>query len=343
MRIRLPFCLLATLLASCFAAVAPAHANTSAATFVSHNGNDANANPNLCAIDTPCKTLGVALSVTSLGGVVACLDSTFSFGPLTINQDVTIDCNESYGAIFTQGVGIQINATGKVVLRGLTIYSPPGFNGTVGIDVKANGYVSIEKCKVFGFQTTNGSGAGIYIEVVSQVEIRDSVIESNAGAGVGVIGSSGDVILKIQGSTITGNAGGVVLKPSGSEVVAAAIDDSRIDKNIGAGLRADGTAGGTVTVSAANSSFSLNGGGGVNAVTNSSGNVALNLNHDLIASNGAVGVQANGGLSVVTVGSSTLANNGAAWSVIGGATLLSFQNNQVTGPTGTVPSPAFFQ
>jgi hypothetical protein len=55
-------------------------------------------------------------------------------------------------------------------------------------------------------------------------------------------------------------------------------------------------------------------------------------------------VPARGGSSAaVTVGRSILSSNGSAWNALGGATLQSYQNNQVTGTTGTPPSPISFQ
>jgi Right handed beta helix region len=348
MRIQLPLCLMAAVMASGFAAVAPANAAiTSALTFVSgQTGSDANANStNLCSQATPCKTLSAALNVTSAGGVLSCLDTTTTFGAVVISSDVTIDCSGTYGAIFASGfAGVRINSTAKVVLRGLTIYSAGGSNGTVGVDIVANAIVSIEKCKIFGFTTAGSqSGAGVYVESPAEVDIRDSVIESNAGAGVGVIAASGDVKLKIQDSTINNNAGGIALKPSGGASVEAAIVRTHVDKNIGGGLRADSTNGGFVTVSAADSSFSLNGANGVNAVSNGSASVTVNLAHDLIASNGLTGVQSNGAFATVTVSGSTLGDNAQAWSIVSGASLLSYQNNQVTGPTGSTPGAASFQ
>jgi hypothetical protein len=112
-------------------------------------------------------------------------------------------------------------------------------------------------------------------------------------------------------------------------------------------VRIDGTGGGPITATISDSTVSFNGGNAVNAISGASGNVLVNLTNDIIASNGASGVQANqssGGSAIVTVSRTTLSNNSsAAWSSVGGGTLLSFKNNEVTGPTGTTPSPATFQ
>ena len=72
----------------------------------------------------------------------------------------------------------------------------------------------------------------------------------------------------------------------------------------------------------------------------------MNLIRNVIASNGLAGVQSNqsnGGNASVTVSQSMLSSNGSAWSIVGGATLLSYQNNEVTGTIGTPTSPASIQ
>ena len=76
------------------------------------------------------------------------------------------------------------------------------------------------------------------------------------------------------------------------------------------------------------------------AVSGPSGNVKVDLTRVVIANNNGAGVQSNngtGGTAIVTVGQSMLSNNTTAWSPVGTAQLLSFQNNQVTGPVGTAP------
>src|SRR5262249_31018035 len=101
----------------------PARALTDSETWVSGAGDDMNT-VNLCRRTAPCKTFGAALSVTTDGGIVSCLDPSITVGPLNIAQSVTIDCRESQGLVFTTGNGINITASGiSVVLKGLSIYS----------------------------------------------------------------------------------------------------------------------------------------------------------------------------------------------------------------------------
>ena len=158
---------------------------------------------------------------------------------------------------------------------------------------------------------------------------------------------SGTVAVKIQETNINNNQAGVLSKPTGGATVNMSIDHSLIDANVGGAMKIDGTGGGSSNVSVNDTSLSLNGGAGANGVSGASGNVAIDMMRDTITKNGGAGVQANisgGGTSTVTVGESMLSNNASAWQALNGASLLSYKNNQVTGPVGTGPSgQAFFQ
>jgi hypothetical protein len=182
--------------------------------------------------------------------------------------------------------------------------------GLVGIQANTAARVIIEKCDIFGFST----------------------------AGVSATPSAGNTMqVKIQETTINNNGTGVSSKPTGGATVNISIDHSWIDSNSG-GMKIDGTGGGASNVAANDSSFSLNTNNGTNAVSGPSGNVTMDLMRDTLAKNGGAAVQGNvsgGGTSSVTVGDSMLSNNGSAWQALNGASVLSYKNNQVTGPVGT--------
>ena len=124
-------------------------------------------------------------------------------------------------------------------------------------------------------------------------------------------------------------------------MVHAAVERTHADENTGGGMRIDGTGGGSSNVAVTDSSLSLNGSNGLNAVSGPSGTVKVDLTRDVIADNAGNGVQssnASGGTATVTVGQSILSNNASAWSIVSTGQLLSFGNNQVTGPAGTGPT-----
>ena len=106
------------------------------------------------------------------------------------------------------------------------------------------------------------------------------------------------------------------------------------DSNTGEGLRVDGTAAsGAINTTLADSTASLNSGNGIDAVSGP-GNATVDIMRVVAASNGSAGIQSNqssGGTASVTVGGSVIYGNNVALEAIGGASLLTYANNQVTG------------
>ena len=294
-------------------AIAPAHAQATR-TWISGVGDDVNP----CSRTAPCKTWPGAISKTATGGEIDALDPG-GFGAVTITKSITLDGGGGQVASIlvsgTNGVNVSAGATGVVILRNLRLNGilNSGSPGLTAVAVNSAATVIIEKCDIFGFSS----------------------------AGVTVLPSSGTVQVKIQETNINNSGIGLSAKPTGGATVNVSIDHSFIDSNTGGGLKIDGTGGGPVNVAINDSSVSLNASNGTNAVSGPSGSVTMDLTRVTLAKNGGAAVQANisgGGTSMVTVGESMLSNNGSAWQALNGASLLSYKNNQVTGPVGTGPS-----
>jgi hypothetical protein len=303
--------LLSTFLGALFVvglAVAPAQAQATR-TWVSGVGDDANP----CSRTAPCKTFPGAISKTATGGEIDVLDPG-GFGTVNITKSITFDGGGGQVASILAAPGINainINAAGGVIiLRNLRIN---GAGGTTGVAINSAAKVIIEKCDIFGF-----TGAAVQVSV-----------------------SSATLQLKVQESTLNNNGGGVTSKPSGGATVTASIERTHADGNSGSGVKVDGTSGGSSNVAITDSSLSLNGSTGLNAVSGPSGTVKVDLTRDVMANNSGAGLQssnASGGTSTVTVGQSMLSNNTTAWSIVSSGQLLSYGNNQVTGPVGTGPT-----
>jgi hypothetical protein len=304
--------LLSALLGTLFVAglaIAPAHAQATR-TWVSGVGDDANP----CSRTAPCKTWPGAISKTAAGGEIDALDPG-GFGTVTITKSITFDGGGGQVASIlsspgVNGVNVSAQATDVIILRNLRIN---GAGGATGVQINTAAKVNIEKCDIFGFATS-----GITVAP----------------------GSATTVLVGIQETTLNNNSVGVSSKPTGGATVNMSINHAFIDLN-GGGIKIDGTGGGSSNVAINDSSISLNAGNAVNGVSGASGNVAIDMMRDIVTKNGSAGVQANisgGGTSSVTVGESILSNNGSAWQALNGASLLSYKNNQVTGPVGTGPT-----
>ena len=308
--------LLSALLGALFVvglAIAPAHAQATR-TWISGVGDDANP----CSRTAPCKTFAGAISKTTAGGEIDVLDPG-GFGALTITKAITLDGGGGQVASIlvsgTNGINISAGASDVVILRNLRFNGiiQSGSAGVIGVAINSAAKVIIEKCDIFGFSS----------------------------AAIDAVPSTGTLALKVQETTLNNNAGGITIKPSGGAIVNGAVERTHIDANTGAGMRVDGTGGGSSNVAVTDSSLSLNGSNGLSAVSGPSGNVKVDLTRVVLANNAGSALQSSnstGGTSMVTVGQSMLSNNATAWSIVSSGQLLSYGNNQVTGPVGTGPT-----
>src|SRR5271165_6931034 len=103
------------LAASLFSLGVIAHAQATR-TWVSGVGDDANP----CSRTAPCKTFAGAISKTTAGGEIDCLDPG-GFGALTITKSITIDCAAGQvGSVLvagTNGFNVVANAGDVVIIR----------------------------------------------------------------------------------------------------------------------------------------------------------------------------------------------------------------------------------
>jgi hypothetical protein len=151
----------------------------------------------------------------------------------------------------------------------------------------------------------------------------------------------------VQDTTILNNATGLLIRPTGGIAANVELRRLRIDNNTGEGLRVDGTGGsGAIKATLADSTASHNVSNGIDAV-GGPGNATLDVMRMVVISNGAAGIQSNqaSGTASVTVGSSVIYDNAIGMQATGGASLLSYGNNQVTGnaSNGSFTGPASLQ
>src|ERR1700730_2740754 len=118
-------------------ASAPAHAQASR-TWVSGVGDDANP----CSRTAPCKTFAGAISVTTAGGEINCLDPG-GFGAVTITKAISIICESDEAGVLAAG------ATDVVFLKGLD-FEGLG-TGLIGINFTSGAALHVENCIIHGF------------------------------------------------------------------------------------------------------------------------------------------------------------------------------------------------
>jgi hypothetical protein len=257
-------------------------------------------------------TFAAAMAGTLPGGEIDVLDPG-DFGPLIITRAISIyNVALGVGGIVpgpaTSGIVINAGVKDVVNLRGL-IFDGATASGTSGIVFNSGAGLNMENCVIQGF-----SGPGI--------------------AFLPGVGSASTAHFSTQNTQVYNNAVGVLIKPTGGIATDVALHGITIDNNNGGGLRADGTGGsGAVSVAVSDSWVSFNVDNGLTAVSGQ-GNVTIDVMRVVVKSNGLSGIQSNqssGGTASVTVGSAMISGNNVGISAIGGASLLSYSDNQVTG------------
>jgi Pro-kumamolisin, activation domain/Divergent InlB B-repeat domain len=271
-------------------------------------GNDANP----CTRAAPCLTFAAALALTTPGGEIDVLDPG-DFGAVTITQSVSIVGDQAgisgvMPSSGTSGIVISAGVNDVINLHGLFF---DGANSSVpsGIAFNSGSRLYIEKCAVLGFATSG--------------------ITFSPGTG-----SATTAKLFVLDTTILNNATGFLIRPTNGIAANVALRLLRIANSTGDGLRVDGSGGsGAITLAIADSSANFNASNGIDALSGP-GNVTASVMRVVMSANGAAGIAANqtsGGIASVTVGSSMLYGNTIAAQATGGAGLLSYSNNQVTG------------
>ncbi|MGA8497162.1 MAG: protease pro-enzyme activation domain-containing protein [Xanthobacteraceae bacterium] len=272
------------------------------------SGSDSNP----CTRTAPCLTFAAALAQTAAGGEIDVLDPG-DFGAVTITKAIRIDGDaaEDPGAAAapgTSGIVISAGTDDAIDLRGLT-FDGLGATGMSGVVFNSGARLHIQNCVIQGFATSG--------------------ITFAPGAS-----SAGVAQLSVHDTTIIGNATGIWVEPTGGIAADVTLDRVDIDHNNGDGLRVDGSAAsGAINVAVTDSSVSFNASNGIDALSGP-GNVTVSIMRVVASANGVAGIaahQTSGGIASVTVGSSGLYGNTVAAQATGGAGLLSYSNNQVTG------------
>jgi hypothetical protein len=319
----------AALSGATFLAIASTAAYGQAArTWVSGVGDDVNP----CSRTAPCKTFAGAISKTSAGGEINCLDPG-GYGGVTITKSITIDCEDTQGSILASGInGVSVNdsASGfpntiNVVLRGISI------NGSGTGVQNASGNPG---SGLVGVNFTSGASL-----VLEQVIIQDF----NAGTATGVrIATGGSTRTYINNSTIINNGlgaagGGIQVTPTGAGGTArVVVTNSRIEDNTNNGFRVDTTGNtnvGGVNVTIDNTSIS----GNVNGVVVNApvGTTTINvmLQNAEVSNNTGTGLLASGATARIRVGNTAITGNATGVSAGGGGIINTYGTNRLNGNT----------
>ena len=296
-----------TLLVSVVCSAAPLPSNR---TFVSTTGDDTNP----CSKTSPCRTFAGAFAKTPVGGEIDVLDSG-DFGPVTINQSVSIIASGVVAGIqVTSGDAIDITG-GVVILKGLTLDGVG--QGASGIRVTAVSQLLIQDCAINNFTVIGldyNSGFNSSVLVVKNTSFQNNMATGHGGVG------------------------GVYLHPQSFGV--RALFEGVLIENNSTGFRADDLS----FVTIRNSQIVSNNLKGISVTSTSFAATAI-IENCVVSHNQGNGITSNGGISTVTISNVTVAlNGGSGIRATGSGVLLSYGNNRIFGnSTDGVPTSVLTQ
>lgn len=307
-------------LAAALMAAASGHAQVQRVYVSAKTGDDANTATN-CALATPCRWFGAAISRVFPGGEIVVLDSG-AYGAFRIDRPVSVIAPEGIYAGITafSGLGIDIDpGWAPVTLRGLTIN---GMGGYVGVNVASGTQVTLERCVVTNFP----DGTGISAAADVHVNVLNSRIESNQ---YGISVAYGATV-NVSTSSLLGNTTGLYLHGSGPSPVRVHLERSFVASNRSA-ISASAGAGGKAQLEIKESTIAGNRVEGILISGAPGAQVEASITASLVAGNHNVGIQATGAGASVLASGNTVTRNRLGFSQADGASFKSMGNNTVQG------------
>jgi hypothetical protein len=282
-------------------AATPAAAQ-STQTWVGSGGSDVGT----CTRAAPCSTFTFALTQTSAGGQINCVDRA-NYGAVLIAQSVTIECSVG-GIVVSSGAAVTVTAgtTDVVTIRGLQIDGASASTGN-GIAYTTGGKLFLEGVSVRNFLS---DGVAVTLSTNGQLLITDSIIDNNRSSIAGA---------------------GLYVAPTGTPVVNISMTDVSMNGNTSAGIRirTTGMTGGGVTIKVRDSSFIGNGFGILAQAPGGTAAAVITIQDSEIARNSNHGLAASGPMAQLIVSNTMISGNAMGVVPAGGGAIISTGDNVV--------------
>jgi len=252
----------------------------SARTWVSGVGSDSNP----CSRTAPCASFSHALTQTSAGGEIDCLDPG-EFGAVIVNKAITIDCDSGPGGVTLTSTSISPTVafdiiaanTDIVTLRGMKIIGVPG---SVGVEILSAQTVHLVNIKISSVTT------GVSVSASAQIflTVEDTQIH-NCFNGIQTRTSGGLVAADFSRVSIWNIHGNGIHAQNGSRLQ---LHSSTIFANV-VGVNQDTLSGTGSVVAVFDSFFSTNG-----TALQSTPGASIGVSNSVFSENGIV-LNPNGG------------------------------------------------
>jgi hypothetical protein len=271
--------------------------------FVASYGSDSNNGTRT----SPKRTFRAAYDAIDSGGEIVGLDTAgYASGSyLNIMKDISITMVPGSEGIVSAagGIGLYVNAGLRVSLRGLRIEAS-GFNSGAGIYINAASSVEVDNCTITGFGAPRFlvPTGGIVTEhagVLGHVVVTDTVIKDCQGSGIvfNHVGNTNSTLV-VERCRLLANGEGLAAKTTGRVTVR----NCTIAHNTGDGIAGGGVAPSDVKINVENCAVTDNGTGIASFTSN---NVTVSNTAITGNTNGVTGT--NG--APTTFGNNQLINN----------------------------------
>jgi hypothetical protein len=274
-----------------------AHAQSQS--WVSGVGNDANP----CTRIAPCMTFAGAISKTTAGGEIDCLDPG-GYGAVTITKAITLDCSGAFGLIQVSGsnaVNVAAGANDKVIIRGLS-FDGVGGGGLNGIVFTSGAQLSVERCLIKGFSQ---DGIRVNLSASGAVYVTNTYI-TNVSSGIVAQTTAGALTVTINQTTIA-------------------------NPTVYGFQAADGTVDVTIT-------NTLIANAGASAVIGSAGSPQINVDSSSVVDS-TIAFHAASASTVIRISNNNIYNDATEFIIVSGGAIETASNNRVT-PGGSTKTSA---
>ena len=315
------------LLVSAVAAVLVTSVATSwAASFFVDPRNGAGAT---CTVTAPCDTLDKALALAGSGDTINIL-SPGNFGPICLDANIAIT-GPSDNATIT------FSATAPGVMSGGSHPNCPG-TATVAVQIAA-GTGGTVKLKNLILNNGGGTNGAVKVDSAFNVSMTNTVLRGGSGAISQMMtvassqGSQLQLFFNHCDIAFSGSGGGIAIAPSGATPMRVHFANSEVHNAVfGLQVNATGLTGSADIAVAIDSTefFSFNN-SSVSVTATGANQARVSVARSTVLNTGGAALKFNGGNAFGALYENVITGNSSGVNVIGGASVATFQNNQIFG------------
>lgn len=281
-----------------------------------------------CTVTAPCDTLDKALALAGSGDTINIL-SPGNFGPICLDANIAIT-GPSDNATIT------FSATAPGVMSGGSHPNCPG-TATVAVEIAAPG----DTIKLKNLILNNGGGTNGAVKVDSafNVSMTNTVLRGGSGSinqMMSVASSQGSQLQLFFNHcdiAFSSTGGGIVIAPSGLTPMRVHFANSEVhNAKFGLQIDASGLTGSADIAIAIDSTefFSFNN-SSVSVSAGGANQARVSIARSTILNTGGAALKFNGASALGALYENVITGNSTGVNVVGGASVATFQNNQIFG------------